>query len=205
MTAGPSTSTTSKVGGVPHEIAASASESPAAARMGRINPSASHAEYGLAGGGVDQSRLTTSGRVRLSRSNAPASRPDRSRRRARPSEEAKAPRSCRPAGYRRRADFAGVRGSTQVRDRTKPNPRGDDHPGSPPHLPPRVHLGGNPEIGTWSRRGDSNSRPAVYETAALPLSYVGWGRRARGGPARVGHYPSCVKTRRRRPRAALPG
>lgn len=24
-----------------------------------------------------------------------------------------------------------------------------------------------------SRRGDSNSRPAVYETAALPLSYVG--------------------------------
>jgi hypothetical protein len=26
---------------------------------------------------------------------------------------------------------------------------------------------------SWSRRGDSNSRPAVYETAALPLSYVG--------------------------------
>jgi hypothetical protein len=25
----------------------------------------------------------------------------------------------------------------------------------------------------WSRRGDSNSRPTVYETVALPLSYVG--------------------------------
>jgi hypothetical protein len=25
----------------------------------------------------------------------------------------------------------------------------------------------------WSRRGDSNPGPAVYETAALPLSYVG--------------------------------
>jgi hypothetical protein len=25
----------------------------------------------------------------------------------------------------------------------------------------------------WSRRGDSNPRPAVYETAALPLSYTG--------------------------------
>jgi hypothetical protein len=29
------------------------------------------------------------------------------------------------------------------------------------------------EIKSRSRRGDSNSRPAVYETAALPLSYVG--------------------------------
>ena len=31
----------------------------------------------------------------------------------------------------------------------------------------------------WSQRTDSNRRPAVYETAALPLSYVGssidWG------------------------------
>ncbi len=26
----------------------------------------------------------------------------------------------------------------------------------------------------WSRRRDSNPRPAVYETAALPLSYVGY-------------------------------
>ena len=25
----------------------------------------------------------------------------------------------------------------------------------------------------WSQRGDSNPRPAVYETAALPLSYAG--------------------------------
>lgn len=25
----------------------------------------------------------------------------------------------------------------------------------------------------WSRRGDLNSRPADYESAALPLSYVG--------------------------------
>ena len=28
-------------------------------------------------------------------------------------------------------------------------------------------------LGEWSRRGDSNPRPAVYETAALPLSYTG--------------------------------
>src|ERR1017187_3958569 len=57
----------------------------------------------------------------------------------------------------------------------------------------------------WSRRGDSNSRPAVYETAALPLSYVGLGKRARGRPARVAHYPRCVKTRGPRPLSALPG
>ncbi len=31
------------------------------------------------------------------------------------------------------------------------------------------------EVKMRSRRGDSNSRPAVYETAALPLSYVGGG------------------------------
>ena len=35
-----------------------------------------------------------------------------------------------------------------------------------------------------SRRGDSNSRPAVYETAALPLSYVGVSRGFRASAAR---------------------
>ena len=30
---------------------------------------------------------------------------------------------------------------------------------------------------TWSRRQDSNPRPAVYKTAALPLSYAGWSPR----------------------------
>jgi hypothetical protein len=29
----------------------------------------------------------------------------------------------------------------------------------------------------WSRRGDLNPEPAVYKTAALPLSYVGLSRR----------------------------
>ena len=32
---------------------------------------------------------------------------------------------------------------------------------------------GHSGICPWSRRGDSNPRPAVYKTAALPLSYVG--------------------------------
>lgn len=35
------------------------------------------------------------------------------------------------------------------------------------------HGGLRSGFAAWSRRGDSNSRPAVYETAALPLSYVG--------------------------------
>jgi hypothetical protein len=30
-----------------------------------------------------------------------------------------------------------------------------------------------PDTNSWSQRGDSNPGPAVYETAALPLSYVG--------------------------------
>jgi hypothetical protein len=30
------------------------------------------------------------------------------------------------------------------------------------------------ESGGWSRHSDLNRGPAVYETAALPLSYVGW-------------------------------
>ena len=28
-------------------------------------------------------------------------------------------------------------------------------------------------MGGWSLRGDSNPRPTVYETVALPLSYAG--------------------------------
>ena len=36
----------------------------------------------------------------------------------------------------------------------------------------------------WSRREDSNPRPALYESAALPLSYVGW----RCGVSDVGVY-----------------
>jgi hypothetical protein len=32
---------------------------------------------------------------------------------------------------------------------------------------------GIPVERTWSRRGELNSRPADYESAALPLSYVG--------------------------------
>jgi hypothetical protein len=37
-----------------------------------------------------------------------------------------------------------------------------------------------------SRRGDSNSRPAVYETAALPLSYVGMSRVSDCCPSKPG-------------------
>ena len=37
----------------------------------------------------------------------------------------------------------------------------------------------------WSRRGDSNPRPAVYETAALPLSYTGARGEDRLPPDRV--------------------
>jgi hypothetical protein len=40
--------------------------------------------------------------------------------------------------------------------------------------------------GLWSRRWDSNPRPSVYETDALPLSY--FGTRAEGGYQRAsGH------------------
>ena len=31
-----------------------------------------------------------------------------------------------------------------------------------------------PDTNKWSQRSDSNRRPAVYETAALPLSYAGY-------------------------------
>ena len=31
----------------------------------------------------------------------------------------------------------------------------------------------NTELEKWSRQRDLNSRPTVYETVALPLSYVG--------------------------------
>jgi len=41
----------------------------------------------------------------------------------------------------------------------------------------------------WSRRGDSNSRPAVYETAALPLSYVGGDGEFTNAPP--GHLPAA--------------
>src|SRR3990172_163135 len=38
---------------------------------------------------------------------------------------------------------------------------------------------------SWSQRRDSNSRPAVYETAALPLSYVGHNEIYLKGPLRA--------------------
>jgi integrase len=34
-------------------------------------------------------------------------------------------------------------------------------------------TGPEPDTKKWSQRSDSNRRPAVYETAALPLSYAG--------------------------------
>src|SRR5262245_6380006 len=48
--------------------------------------------------------------------------------------------------------------------------------GSPPRWWAPLHLCG--ELG--SHRSDSNRRPAVYETAALPLSYDGGGGGCRG-------------------------
>ena len=44
------------------------------------------------------------------------------------------------------------------------------------------------DLKIWSRRGDSNSRPAVYETAALPLSYVGGDGEFTNAPP--GHLPA---------------
>ncbi len=49
------------------------------------------------------------------------------------------------------------------------------------------------DLRNWSRRGDSNSRPAVYETAALPLSYVGL-----GSPARSSRHLSGLRFARHR-------
>ena len=40
-----------------------------------------------------------------------------------------------------------------------------------------------PEVDRWSRRRDSNPEPAVYKTAALPLSYVGLGADSSLDPA----------------------
>jgi hypothetical protein len=40
-------------------------------------------------------------------------------------------------------------------------------------------------VETWSRRWDSNPRPTVYETVALPLSYFGT-RAARAAGAALG-------------------
>ncbi len=49
------------------------------------------------------------------------------------------------------------------------------------------------DLKTRSRRGDSNSRPAVYETAALPLSYVGL------------RWPSLSRLLNRAPELVRPG
>ena len=44
-----------------------------------------------------------------------------------------------------------------------------------PRIGPDDQIAGLPEheTGEWSRHSDLNRGPAVYETAALPLSYVG--------------------------------
>jgi hypothetical protein len=51
-----------------------------------------------------------------------------------------------------------------------------------------------------SRRGDSNSRPAVYETAALPLSYVGKAGRGYQRPPKAPERAGQTRHRR----SALP-
>jgi hypothetical protein len=45
---------------------------------------------------------------------------------------------------------------------------------------------------SWSRREDSNPRPALYESAALPLSYVGAGC----GLGALGVYQRALETHR---------
>ncbi len=35
-------------------------------------------------------------------------------------------------------------------------------------------LGGCNAVGNWSRWAELNRRPTVYETVALPLSYIGF-------------------------------
>src|SRR3989338_4973651 len=62
----------------------------------------------------------------------------------------------------------------------------------------------------WSRREELNLRPAVYETAALPLSYTGKKRLSIGAPARGRRHTACVGTpvahhAFSRPNGAVPG
>src|SRR5688572_19197327 len=64
----------------------------------------------------------------------------------------------------------------------------------------------------WSRRGDLNPRPADYESAALPLSYVGktWQEEDRTKPPRVGQRqrvqgaPAASNRRRAAIRSTFP-
>ena len=68
-----------------------------------------------------------------------------------------------------------------IRGRAGPSGRLRD----PPVIPRRVsrfgEYRGNPRR-YWSRRRDLNSRPADYESAALPLSYIGACHETRPGP-----------------------
>jgi hypothetical protein len=55
---------------------------------------------------------------------------------------------------------------------------GDEPCGKPAPVPNRPGISGqqghrSTKWGEWSRHSDLNRGPAVYETAALPLSYVG--------------------------------
>jgi hypothetical protein len=63
-------------------------------------------------------------------------------------------------------------------------------------LGPDVQSAGLPEHGTgeWSRHSDLNRGPAVYETAALPLSYVG-PRAESIGPAQGHQLFALTRTR----------
>lgn len=63
----------------------------------------------------------------------------------------------------------GRTGGTRVAERVPRNPRGKRN--APPDGDPTTVLGGG--WGAWGRRKESNLWSAVYETAALPLSYAG--------------------------------
>ena len=53
----------------------------------------------------------------------------------------------------------------------------------------------------WSRWSDSNRRPAVYETAALPLSYTGfWSPRRDSNPGPQSYQDCALPTELRGPR-----
>jgi hypothetical protein len=70
------------------------------------------------------------------------------------------------------------------------------------HAPLREHSGSLNDDG-WSRRRESNPQPAVYKTAALPLSYVGLGADSSRRPIPIaGERPRRGATPRRSPRSA---
>ena len=104
------------------------------------------------------------------------------------------PRRTLPSGARRRRRWTPCSGLGSLTPSRVDAAQGSEQGSTGATARHQTAISDHPTREGWSRHSDLNRGPAVYETAALPLSYVGAGQR-------IDHDPERSEVRRRCPDA----